>query len=105
MAISLLSKIPVKTLSCDDDNRINHYENSELDALGTFSQLATQYSGISNRIVCLITVLELARHNIIEVHQFEHLSSIYVWRQDKLSSEKLDERLNNLFNASIEYAG
>ena len=105
MAISLLSKVPVHSLPWNEADWSYHYDTEALESLSTFTQLVKHYAGTSNRIVCLITVLELARHNLIEVHQFEHLASIYIWRQDNLSPEKLEERLNNLFNASIEYAG
>lgn len=43
----------------------------------TISECFTHYTDTSERIICLLTALEMAKHQILEVSQLGHLTEIY----------------------------
>lgn len=43
----------------------------------TLSECFVQYTETSERIICLLTALEMAKHQILEVSQFGHLTEVH----------------------------
>ena len=46
--------------------------------LTTFADLTAQWSHKADKIICFLTMLELGRHQLVDVYQNEHLSTISI---------------------------
>tara|TARA_B100001093_G_C26212469_1_gene752634 strand:- start:187 stop:540 length:354 start_codon:yes stop_codon:yes gene_type:complete len=55
-------------------NQLEHGEHSLRHCLSKFQDK-------KEKIICFLTVLEMAKHHMVQIAQFEHLSEIHIYGQ------------------------